>query len=303
MKKTEKVNKNKPSTPSNYGLGEIEFIDVSTFFIGIVSLSLAIIYAVSDVGESEFTTKGLMTALADGAVISLALMYVSEKIITLVKNQKRDKMIQDLVSNTQIAVNREIKGVNVSIETLRREVDSVISCQYLGGKDDGLHYLRGRLPHAIKCYNTFVAYGVEPAQRNALLYSDGVIDDISEVFFEMLKGQNSVVSNIVSEDTRFFTDSLNEKIVGLQKNEIKGTHLFGVLKHKFPVLNFTVIEYSNKKEDREVIFGWGHHQDDWNGATFASSDMHMISSFMSYYKSISNHDLCDWHEDIIEPSG
>ena len=83
-----------------------------------------------------------------------------------------------------------------------------------------------------------------------------------------------------------------------EPDAIKGTHLIGIIETPFPIMNFTIIEYSDKKEDREVIFGWGHHKDDWTGSTYTSGDPHIVATFMSYFRCLTSKDLCKWSGDL-----
>lgn len=289
-------------------LRDTDRIELATFLAGIISFFVYFIpNAFNSRGEFIVQFENFVDFISNGLILTIASMYFTERVVQFIRNRRRDEAIQRLIKNSEIEITQKIEavsplfdGVHDRIEHMRQEIERSERVSYLGGKDDGLDVLRSRLKRAHKVYNTFVSYGVKNSQKDALLYSSFSTDDIASHFFEMLCKRNTVVVNIVSNDTLYFANDINEMVTGEYKDRVLGSHIVGVLKSNFPIVNFTVVEYSDRKEDREVIFGWGHHKDDWSGCTFSSTDQHMISTFMSYFKCLSSNDLCEWHDDANE---
>jgi len=269
---------NENSTPKFIDANRFAVMQGLSFLIGIlVSAIIAFI---------TWLISGLISA------------YIFDKILFMFSTFSRNEKFDSVLEDFKTTVVGEIRENRVLNDHFHRDLNRSFDCRYLGGKDDGLAYLMMSVGKAKKCYNTFVAYGVRDDEHDPLLFADQALEDMAECYLEMLKRPNTLVANLIYGPTTKFAKIINKKVKASKGDVIKGTHLTKVLKDEIPILNFTIIEYSDKKEDREVIFGWGHHKDDWTGSTFISGDPHLVSTFMSYYKCLSSKDLCDLSGDL-----
>ena len=55
----------------------------------------------------------------------------------------------------------------------------------------------------------------------------------------------------------------------------------------FPSINIVILEYSARADDREVLFGWGHHAHDQRGFAFSSTSPDLVDTFDRLFDSIS----------------
>lgn len=300
VKNNKKLNNTEFITTRLREVNTLIAVELLSFIVGILTFGLAVFlqYPIPLDAADAAQDIDFNKIFSISILIGIVFAYITDRIIGMLYrrnyNKKLDVKLDEIVENINENVDlSRSHTIDVSNDLKHRS-----DCRYIGGKDDGLEYLATCLGKAKKVYNTFISYGLRDVEIEPLLFSDNALDSISKAFLDMLKRENTLVSNLVTIDAVKFPQKINDKIKDAKDGEINGSHLVGILKENIPIINFTILEYSDKAEDKEVIFGWGHHKHDWTGSTFSSGDPHVINMFMYHYKCLSKTSLCHWTSDI-----
>jgi hypothetical protein len=214
-------------------------------------------------------TKGLAGAMAG--------------IIALMITNMLNQLIQ------QRAIKRQMRSIKTDLfieqDKLDNKLHNVATSILLGKASEAAGYVFARLERAISVRNTFVAYGIGEDEMLFSIYSKHTLEQLNDAMKEFL-GSGRKWYDIFSEQV------LYSKKLGISDASVKLKETYGdcykmrCIREPFPIVNFIIIEYGHRMNEREVLFGWGHHKYDPEGYVFSSRNPEIIATFECYWRSL-----------------
>lgn len=191
-------------------------------------------------------------------------------------------IISQIVSS--FIASHEIHGhIDSASRRLRITVPPIAPLSKLGKVERSFPHLEQMAAQAHMIKNTFVSTLGEN-QRNILNdYSAHSNPIIISIMHEGMRENCSwvdIFSSQSSERIKAIKDSIDNGRI------LKSKYSAFRLKADFPIINFIIIETDNGKE---ILFGFGLHQNEGEGKVFASSDQELVNMFDNYYKTLVEH--------------
>lgn len=170
----------------------------------------------------------------------------------------------------------EIQGHISKISDSLNEASGVIAVDY----DELItKYLSSKMKGVETVHNTFIPFQRDASSQES---DEKNIIKLYKTFFEN-KGKKWVdVMDIAS----FFGDRLTKisKTINPKSRNLnnKPRHIIHFSKHKFPIINFLVINH--EKDDQELFFGWLYRGKSEGRKIYRTSDKGLITLFMNYFE-------------------
>ena len=169
------------------------------------------------------------------------------------------------------------------VEDVRIQLSS--ACIFEGSSMDVAESFGKRARAAESVRNTFVAFGLIDEVNDFSPYSDVL----------PTAGRAKLIERVVIDGRRTWTDIFSEEVLASNAFEMRTTiedmqrkwrtYKARCLQERYPIINFTLIEYS-KDELPEVLFGWGFHPNDKVGDVFSSRDPEIYLLFDRYWQTL-----------------
>ena len=224
-------------------------------FIAVFGIGLPMIFDVK-ISAEKFSL---------GLIIGIVLLITGDRFIDVVRDGER----------------------SAGIAEITRAIEQVIDCRYIGKYPEAWKYLITRLEYISCVKDVTVVYGIKQDLLDQFFYRQQSGFDPTGQIAEFVK-KGGVWREIGSPNIK---EAFIDKIVKEIGDDYNSRLFYAASREETPQMNFTVVEYKTRGEDnlqqRQVLFGWGHHKFDDLGHVFSSTNPFLVDTFDRLFTALS----------------
>jgi hypothetical protein len=231
-----------------------------------------------------WTLIGVMLSIAGGLT---PFIFIGDKFLNGTPFEKNPAFASLFFALVVYMLTDKITALYAAIESdeilvdLLRPVIRRVECSHIGTYREAYTYFRSRLAYAETIKDVTIMHGVRSQEKDLFFWNSTHMVDMKSAIIEWVntgKIYRGIFSkNILDVFERDFPVSKdNRNLLVIQ--ETSGD---------LPALNFCILEYSPREDDREVLFGWGHHAHDERGHVFSSMSPQLVDTFDRLFSSLS----------------